>query len=255
MRVESIVVPPLPSSIFFSGQNAYSHGTNMCTTACMHVAVGALCKLVDVSGRINESTLKSRLDSIMKLASRAQSCLEMQGLPRMLSAHELILECGIDLPKMGIKSQEVFVVDKQFSQSEGEAGCCFIDAEKLPSRLREKLPCAAVATGNGHTVCLIHYAENKFAVFDSLPGLLAVDLDERSLMRRLGTALDIMHLGSSNHASSSSAGVYRKGRKISFLDEVYSRPDQGSALKRNKKLQFDETSNSHQCDVTIFWKE
>lgn len=248
MRVEGIST--LPPSIFFSSQNAYSHGTNMCTTACMHVAVGSLCNLVDISGRIHASMLKSRLESIMKLASRAQSHMETQGLPRMLSAHELILECGIDLSKMGIKSQEVFVVNKQFSQ-QGDTSCCFIDAEKLPSCLREKLPCAAVVTGNGHTVCLLHYAENKFAVFDSLPGLLALDLDERSLMQMLGTALAI-HL---DNDLSSPAGVYRKGKKVSLLDELYNRPDQGSALKRNKKLKFDETSNSHQCDVTIFWKE
>lgn len=120
----------LPSSssgnIYFSGQRAYPHGTHMCTTACMHVAVAALCKLLDV-GNASVHVLKSKIDSIMQLASRSHAGFESSGHPRMLSVHEILRECGIDLAGLGIRSHELFLVERHSPQTRHQTEC-FVEA-------------------------------------------------------------------------------------------------------------------------------
>lgn len=108
------------------------------------------------------------------------------------------------------------------------------------------LPCVAMATGNGHTVCLIYYAEERFAVFDSLPGLLAMGLDEQAMLSRLDVALGL-HLFSGDEEQQ--GPLYRKGRKM--LADGGEQPPR----KKNKRVHFFlGNEDEHQCDVTIFWR-
>lgn len=237
-------------NIFFRGQHSYPHGTHMCTTACMNMAVAVLCKLVEV-GRGHDEVQKS-LEGIMQLASQAQAGFEVQhssGLPRMLSVHEIIHECRLDLPRLGITRQELFVVERHSSHTKDQE--CFVDVRELPARLRTKgsTCCAATATGNGHTVCVICYDEHtKFALFDSLPGLLATNLDEASLLQRMGAALGFQL--QQPCATTTIADQLRKGKRIAAEEDA-------SLQKKRKKVSFaSEGGNQrHLCDVTIFWKQ
>lgn len=235
--------------IFFRGQNAYRHGTHMCTTACMHVAVAALCNILDLLYGTHQA-LRLRIDSIMQLASQSQAGLERLSHPRMLSVHEIIKECGIDLPKLCIQSQELFMVRRNnvFVAGEGSScggsASCFIGMRELPSRLREKkFPCAALATGNGHTVCLVHYAGDKFAIFDSMPGLLAVNLNEGELLKRLAAGIGLVFSPEEDDKDCGRRQAKKKPRKGS------------SRSRRGDEDNGDgDDDDAHQCDVTIFWK-
>lgn len=260
------------TTLFFRGQNAYPHGTHMCTTTCMHVAVAALCKRLDLAANPPAHILKSRIDSIMQVASRSQAAFEAscRDLPRMLSIHEIMLECSINLPKLGLQSQELVVVSGSRFLASSSSECCLIGAGDLPLRLSEKgAPCAATATGNGHTVCLIHYGQGKFAMFDSAPGLLAWNLDAKALLKRLdaalGTSLSTQppDAAASLHGSTCSSSMqclYRKGRKMLA--------DRGEEAGRKKQKILPDGSNrsssfgdaaeqqqQQQCDITLFWKQ
>jgi hypothetical protein len=225
-------------NIFFSGQNAYPHGTHMCTTACMHVAMATLCRLLDFGGCAR--SLKTNVEGIMQLASMSHAGFEQQGgCPRMLSVHEILSECGINLPGMGISSKEYYVVDHPSAHTRRQE--CFVEFGDLPSKLREHLPCAAMATGNGHTVCMIYYEQDKFAFFDSLPGLLATNLDEAALMKRAEVALNLKFL---EEEESEERVEYRRGKKIIVAEPVF---------KKKKRVHF-LGDNAHQCDVTVLWK-
>lgn len=48
---------------------------------------------------------------------------------------------------------------------------------------------AAIATANGHTVCLLCNSSPSYALFDPLPGILLLGLDAKGLLRAMAEAL------------------------------------------------------------------
>lgn len=262
------------SKIFFKGQNAYAHGSHMCTTACMHVAVASLCKRLDLLHSSGSQVLRSRVDSIMHAASQSHAEMERKhggGGARMLSVHDIIQERKLNLSKLGILSEEMVVVSSTTSlpaQHHGKAALekveedCFIQARQLPARLVAKLPCAATVTGNGHTVCIIHYAQGRFALFDSLPGFLAVNMDDALLLERIGASLGLHFLGDEEQQKSSSSLVecmYRKGRKVFCAGAAAAADDEIERIPKRPRNDTTMTGSrhdeqQHQCDVTMFWR-
>lgn len=231
----------------------------------MHVAVAALCRMLDIAANPPTHLLRSRIDSIMQLASASQASFEARRTnhPRMLSIHEIMLECSIDLPRLGILSQELILVSSRqllplAAASQGE--CCLIRARDLPLRLSGKgVPCAATATANGHTVCLIHYASGKFAMFDSAPGLLALNMDADGLLKRLDAALGCLDRADGPEEpkqQQQGSVLYRRGKKV-FVDEREA--ELATGRKKQRVLPgsgggSDSYDADQQCDITLFWK-
>lgn len=271
------------SNIFFRGQNAYPHGSHMCTTASMHVAVASLCKRLDLLHSSDTSqVLRNRVDSIMHAASQSHAEMERKhddggGGARMLSVHDIIRERKLNLSKLGILYEEIVVVSsttslpaqhhRKAAQQKMEEDC-FIQARQLPARLVARLPCAATVTGNGHTVCIIHYAQGRFALFDSLPGLLAFEMDGTLLLKRIGASLGLQFWleeeeEQKQHQASSSLVeyMYRKGRKVFCAAAAAAADDDGERIPKRPRndtammgSRHEQQQQQHQCDVTMFWR-
>lgn len=207
--------PPVSSplharTVVCSPQTSFRHGAHMCTTACLHVAMGILCKRVLLAGD-DDASLQKKLNHLMGLASKVHGRLEAEHAtaPRMVSVHEIVNECKLDMPRLGVCMEELFVlggsgadaVQLQVAESahamKYRASSCFIDAGKVPGCL---LPSdtgqnsAALATSNGHTVCLAYYwddalGKGRYALFDPYPGSVVLGLDASALLSLLQAAL------------------------------------------------------------------
>lgn len=209
-------------SIQFRGQGTYSHGTCMCTSACLQFAMAVLCRKVNLLCKTEEETAKLRscIDSIMALASQSHAKLEKSTYSaRMVSVHEIIQESNIDLRKLTIELEELFMVfpaaaaatsclsstlcelapSKKGHPMKYRASSCFLkDLSQLPACMESaeeetKNPSStvAIATSNGHTVCLVHCCSDQreendfFAFFDPLPGLLCIGISESKMLDML----------------------------------------------------------------------
>jgi hypothetical protein len=95
----------------------------MCTTACMHIAMGILCGKLHLKDEISNSSMRDCLNLIMQISSNAHAGLEeelgnssitaqkrMRRIPRMVSVNEIVRECGLDTKRLGIRMEELFVV-------------------------------------------------------------------------------------------------------------------------------------------------
>ena len=183
------------TTIHFNSQRNYSHGTCMCTTACLQMAVAVLCSRINLS--IDDGkTLQKKLNHIMDLASKSHARLEQQLNPnkctqpppaRMVSVFEIIQERRINLSKLNIHMEEFFVVSSSSPGLVEEEGTsittnttilptnrdedsptmkykppsCFIQPHQIPMCLvtnnKDNNVSAATATSNSHTVCLLYY--------------------------------------------------------------------------------------------------
>lgn len=180
------------SSVYFRSQSLHANGAHMCTTACLHVAVAILSKFLDLSAD-SDDILQGKLNRIMHLASVAQGKMETgSNVPRMLSLHEILSECRISLHRLSLRLEEVFLVDEDSKTSCSASGDCFAEDRHLPNRLAAKCPSVGLATGSGHTVCVICYFQGdskRYAFVDTLPGLLERNLQGEDLLHRMGAAL------------------------------------------------------------------
>lgn len=212
-------------AISFRSQTVLPNGTHMCTTACLHMAVAILSKMLDLDEEQEEGSLQEKLNRVMQIASVSQGHMESGSqFPRMLSVHEIIHECGVSLPKLGLGAEEVFV-------SEGggvEEGSCIVRASQLPERMRH--PSVGLATGSGHTVCAICYGQRsrRYAFLDTLPGTLSMDLDGEQLVHKICQALRILP------------------RKAAVVEGEERSRKRGRAVA---------AAAEHPCDVTIFFLE
>ena len=292
-------------TVYFKGQGTYSHGSCMCTTACLQFAMAVLCKRINLllTDEDSENILRGRLDHVvMALASRSHAQLEQKMSSRMVSVHEIINECGIDLQKLTIELEELFIVSSSSSSSSQSAAAscemvpspaghpmkyratsCFLqDLQHLTQSMEtqpDSLLSAAIATSNGHTVCLVYCGEeNGFAFFDPLPGTLCMGLSSDGIVYRLCEALHLrlLQVDSGVDAQQQQQQVvqYRKGRKIPAVQQHHQPEGQSkeemrssstmdlinSTAKRLKtSLQQQQESqqdrNHQQCDISLLYRK
>jgi hypothetical protein len=190
------------------------------------------------------NTVHGRVESVL---NRLES--PRVNIHHMLSVNELISKLGINLSAIGVGIEELIVcanssntkllprpqTTKCPSKKESPvkkpnithprkklkyaADCCFITLEQLPKCMLVDgvVACdnasVALATTNGHTVCMAHYCgcsssssrvngttsshktePGAYAFFDPSPGELTVDLSEEEMLEMLRRALNIPHL-------------------------------------------------------------
>ena len=263
-------------------QGSYRHGACMCTTACLQVAMAVLCNKVCLATTNSEDELRHKINHIMDLASQSHARMESStgaaaaasSSSRMVSVFEIIQERRINLNRLSIQLEELFLTTASSSSpcemvpsSSGKKGTipvmkyratsCFIQPHHIPLCLQtsnpEEASAAATATSNDHTVCLIFH-RGSYAFFDPLPGTLALDLTDQQLVDCLCKALRLQqHL--LVHPSSSSVS-YRRGRKIKKSEEEQ-QEDEQAARKRmcttSSKGQ-EEEHQQQQCDITLLYR-
>ena len=243
-----------PHCISFNSQAGYSNGRLMCTTACMHIGMAVICGKLRPGGQDGDHVLNQKLNHIMGLSNNTHSRLERnnQSNMRMVSVNDIIRECNLDLPKFGIHLEELFIAHR--SQSGGandrcklvpppspppplngnkrnvspmkvHPSTCFIAGYQLPKCMaaaKEGHCSVALATSNGHTVCLIHYWDShkkkgRFALADPFPGVMYLGMNGDEMVHRLSQAL-ALHLTDEEDFDSSSSST-NKRRKGYFRSE------------------------------------
>jgi hypothetical protein len=164
-----------------------------------------------------ENIIRQGIDGIMLLASRSHARLEKGTYSaRMVSVHEIVQECNINLKKLTIELEELFIVHPSSSSCElsasppghpmkYRASSCFLQhIGQLPLCMEtcaeddgdgDGDAVAAIATSNSHTVCIVCSNNSsrssgcEFAFFDPLPGVLCMGLSQSEVLEKLCESL------------------------------------------------------------------
>lgn len=195
----------------------------------------------------------------------------------MLSVNDIIRECKLDLPRFGIQLEEVFIAHGSQSEerrcrllpppppplsasNEATGGAakkrrvtpmkvvpssCFIAAHQLPECMatsKEGHCSVAMATSNGHTVCMVYYWDEegdkkvgRYALIDPFPGVAHLGLDGIGMVEKLSHALSLF--------------LTDEGQDEQQDDRVRN----PIMAKRRRKMGYFRSEHQH-CDVTLMYQ-
>jgi hypothetical protein len=266
------------SRLLFQTQFSFPNGQQMCTTACMQIAMGMLCgQIKPEEDSCNWHTLRQKINDCMSVGStvhgRVESILNKRldaravvggGRHHMVSVNELINTLRIDLGSLGVCTEELIICSRgrctttsprknaQPGHPKYETSSCFLCLDKLAECMivkQEKKPttrhvCVALATANGHTVCMSCYGEgvDSFSFCDPAPGELCIGLSASVMEDMLRKTLHIPDCAATSSTQEPQFTSSKKGRmRVKHLGDASDYQGGG------------DQSNEFHCDVTLFY--
>ncbi len=189
----------------------------------------------------------------------------------MVGVNELINILHIDLGSLGVCTEELIICSKgrcttmmprknaQPGHPQYETSSCFLCLDKLAQCMIVKQEkntttrhvCVALATANGHTVCMSCYGEgvNSYSFCDPAPGELCIGLSASVMEDMLRQTLHIPDCAAATSSSAQqqqqqhqSASSKKRGRQGRVLDDANDYQGVGG-----------DQSNDFHCDVTLFY--